>query len=151
LTRNVNKPASQALLKHGNNIVLRTCDITSKSSLETALKGVYGFFAVTDFFAHKIVTEADIKEEEEGKLMADVAKEVGVKHIVFSTLPEVKERSGGKWSKVYHFDGKHRIAQYIKTLGFETASCVAPSCYLQNLMGSNIARKVRLISYNILL
>jgi len=137
LTRNVNKPASKALLEHGNNIVLQTCDITSKSSLETALKGAYGFFAVTDYFAHKIVTKEDIKEEEEGKLMADVAKAVGVKHIVFSTLNEVKERSKGKWTNVHHFDGKHRIEQYIRSLGFETASFVAASCYVQNFLGGS--------------
>lgn len=142
MTRNVDKPGSKALLDLGDNIVLQKCDLSSKSSLETALKGVYGFFAVTDYFSHKIVTVEDVKEEAEGKLMADVAKAEGVKHIIFSTLPEVKERSNGKWTKVYHFDGKHRIEQYIRGLGFETASFVAPSCYLQNLVGPNVGRKV---------
>jgi len=141
LTRNVEKPASKALLEHGDNIVLQKCDITSKSSLETALKGAYGFYVVTDYFAHQMSSAEDIKEEEEGKLMADVAIAVGVKHIIFSTLNEVNERSGGKWQHVYHFDGKHRIEQYIRGLGFEIASFVAPSCYLQNFMGPNVCRK----------
>ena len=67
--------------------------------------------------------------------MADVAKAVGIKHYVWSTLPEVKERSGGKYQHVYHFDYKHRIEQYVRGLGFEITSYVAPSCYTQNFLG----------------
>ena len=78
---------------------------------------------------------ADVKEEEEGKLMAKTAKEAGIKHFIFSTLPETKERSRGKYQNVYHFDGKWRIEQYARTLGFEIESYVSPSCYLQNFAG----------------
>jgi len=90
---------------------------------------------VTDYFAHKIEKLEDVTEEKEGRLMVEVAKSVGIKHLIFSTLPEVKERSGGKYKNVYHFDGKYRIEQYARTLGFEIASFVAPSCYLQNFLG----------------
>lgn len=135
MTRNPSKPASKELLQYGSNIVLQECDLTSKSSLETALKGVYGFFAFTNYFAHRIEKVEDIKEEEEGKLLADVAKAVGVKHYVWSTLPEIKEYSGGKYTHVHHFDGKYRIEKYVRSLGFENASYVAPSCYIQNFTG----------------
>lgn len=73
--------------------------------------------------------------------MADVAKEAGITHFVWSTLPEVKERSGGKYVNVHHFDGKYRIEQYVRSLGFEISSYVAPSCYLQNFSGG-VARVV---------
>lgn len=141
MTRNPGKPASKELLQYGNNITLTECDLTSKSSLATALKGAYGFFAFTNYFAHKIEKVEDIKEEEEGRFLADVAKEVGITHYIWSTLPEVKERSGGKYANVHHFDGKYRIEQYVRSLGFEISSHVAPSCYLQNLTGP-VARVV---------
>jgi NmrA-like family len=92
---------------------------------------------MTDYFSHKTEKEEDITEEKEGRQMVEVAKSVGIKHLVWSTLPEVKERSGGKYKHVYHFDGKYRVEQYARTLGFEIASYVAPSCYMQNFAGGN--------------
>lgn len=68
--------------------------------------------------------------------MAEVAKASGIKHFIFSTLPETKESSGGKYTRVYHFDGKDRVAQYVRGLGFETVSLVAPCCYMQNFYRS---------------
>ena len=96
---------------------------------------------MTNYFSQKIETVADVTEEAEGKLMAKTAKEAGIKHFIWSTLPEVKERSGGKFKNVHHFDGKWRVQQYVKTLGFEIESCVAPSCYMQNFSGG-VARLV---------
>lgn len=97
---------------------------------------------MTDYFAHKMEKAEDVMEEKEGKAMVDVAKTVGIKHLIFSTLPEVKERSGGKYKNVHHFDGKYRVEQYARTLGFEIASYVAPSCYMQNFTG-RVCRVVR--------
>jgi len=99
------------------------------------LTGAYGFYCLTDYFAHKIEKVEDITEEKEGRQMLEVARSVGIKHLIWSTLPEVKERSGGKYKHVYHFDGKHRVEQYARKLGFEIASYVAPSCYMQNFTG----------------
>jgi uncharacterized protein YbjT (DUF2867 family) len=144
LTRNTSKPAAKELLQYGSNITLQECDLNDAGSLSSALKGAYGFFSVTNYFAHKMNSVADVKEEEEGKLMAKTAKEAGIKHFIFSTLPETKERSGGKYQNVYHFDGKWRIEQYARTLGFEIESYVAPSCYLQNFAGG-VSRLVGLL------
>ena len=135
MTRNTSKPAAQDLLKLGSNIHLQQCDITNESSLSAALKGAYGFFSVTDYFAHKLEKLEDVKEEQEGKSMADVAKASGIEHYVYSSLPETKERSGGQYQHIYHFDGKYRVQEYAKTLGFPIASFVSPSCYASNLMG----------------
>ena len=135
MTRNPSKPSAKALLEHGSNIVLQECDLNSKSSLKEALKGAYGFFCMTDYFAHKIEKPEDVTEEAEGKSMAETAKAAGITHFIYSTLPEVKECSGGKYKNVYHFDGKHRIELYARTLGFEIDSYVAPSCYMQNFTG----------------
>ena len=74
--------------------------------------------------------------------MADIAKEAGIKHYVWSTLPEIKDRSKGKYINVHHFDGKYRIEEYVRSLGFEISSYVAPSSYLQNFTGQ-VAHVVR--------
>jgi len=137
LTRNTSKPAATALLKLGSNIKLQQCDLNSESSLKEALTGAYGFYSVTDYFAHQMQSAADVKEEAEGKAIAKCAKEAGIHHFIYSTLPEVKERSGGKYQNVYHFDGKYRIEQYARSLGFEIVSFVAPSCYMQNFTGAS--------------
>ena len=102
---------------------------------------------MTDYFAHKIEKLDDITEEAEGKSMAETAKSAGVTHFIYSTLPEVKERSGRKYENVYHFDGKHRVEQYARTLGFEIESYVAPSCYMQNFTGA-VSRVVSFIPLN---
>jgi NmrA-like family len=120
--------------------VLQQCDLNSKASLAKALDGAYGFYAFTNYFEHKIEGLEDLTEVQEGKAMADVAKESGIKHYIWSTLPEYKEYSKGKYKSVHHFDGKYEVEQYVRTLGFEIASYVAPSCYLQNFMGSGTHR-----------
>lgn len=102
---------------------------------------------MTNYFAHKMSSAADVTEEAEGKLMAKIAKEAGIKHFIWSTLPEIKERSGGKYQNVYHFDGKWKIQQYAQTLGFEIESYVAPSCYLQNFAGEGTTRLVPLVGW----
>jgi uncharacterized protein YbjT (DUF2867 family) len=137
LTRNTSKPAAQNLLKLGSNISLQQCDITDESALKEALKGAYGFFSVTDYFAHKLTKLEDVKEEQEGKLMADVAKTAGVEHYVYSTLPETKEYSKGEYEHIYHFDGKHRVELYARKSGLPIASFVAPSCYAGNFTGQS--------------
>ena len=138
LTRNPNKPQAKALLEHGSNIVLQQCDLNSKSSLTEALKGAYGFFCVTDFFAYKLEKPEDIKEEQEGKSYAETAKSAGITHFIYSTLPEVNERSGGKFN-VYHFDCKYRVEQYARGLGFEIDSYISPSCYMQTFTNAPVS------------
>lgn len=54
-----------------------------------------------------------------GKAIADaaakvLAKEKGLERFVWSSLPPVKQLSGGKFTYVYHFDAKAEIARYIE-------------------------------------
>jgi hypothetical protein len=61
---------------------------------------------MTNYFEHRLEKEEDNNEVRYGKQMADVAKEVGVTHYIWSILPEYKKLSKGKWSHVALFDGK---------------------------------------------
>jgi hypothetical protein len=56
--------------------------------LKGALKDAYAVYAVTNYWETR---SADV-EMKQGKAMADAAKEAGVQHFVWSSLPNVTER-----------------------------------------------------------
>lgn len=67
-----------------------------KSSLVKAMTGSYAVFAVTNYWE-----KLDMKLEiEQGKALADAAKETGVKHFIWSSLFNVTER---EFSPPFHF------------------------------------------------
>jgi uncharacterized protein YbjT (DUF2867 family) len=68
VTRDVSKPAAQALTKQGVEMV--SADLDDKASLVKAFEGAYGVFAVTDYWA-KMDKEVEIQQ---GKNLADAAK-----------------------------------------------------------------------------
>nr|XP_020024839.1 nmrA-like family domain-containing protein 1 [Castor canadensis] len=80
LTRDVARPNAVLLKDLGAEVV--RCDLNDKASVEAALKGVHGAFLVTNFWD-------DFSKEKEvcqGKVVADVSKRLGLKHVVFSGL-----------------------------------------------------------------
>ncbi len=67
----------------------------------------------------------------QGKNVADASKEAGVKHLIFSSLLNVTEESGGKLKHVPHFDGKADIEKYIKASGVP-CTFVLPGYFMSN-------------------
>lgn len=59
-------------------------------------------------------------------------KELGVQHLIFSTLYSVTEITGGAFPHVYHFDSKANIEDYIRSTGIP-ASFFMPGFYMSNL------------------
>lgn len=53
----------------------------------------------------------------QGKNVADVAKEEGVQHFIFSSLLNVSKTTNGRLTNVPHFDGKAEIEAYIRDSG----------------------------------
>ncbi len=102
-------------------------DLTDLESLTRALKDVYGVFVVTNFWEG-----AD--ELAQGKTAVQAAKNAGVKHFVWSTLPNVEKISNGKFD-VPHFTGKAKVDEVVKDAGFEYHTFVQPPFYFQNLTG----------------
>ena len=62
------------------------------------------------------------------------AKNAGVKHFVWSTLPDVEAISGGKFH-VPHFTGKARIDRIVEEAGFASHTFVIAPFFYQNLVG----------------
>ncbi|KAI9842054.1 MAG: hypothetical protein M1838_003279 [Thelocarpon superellum] len=125
ITRDPSKPNAQALAAKGVECV--TADLDSKDSLLAAFKDAYAVFAVTNYWE-----KMDAKlEERQGRNVADVCKDAGVQHLIWSSLINVAELSKGKFSEVYHFDSKANIEEYIRSIGIP-ATYVLPGFYMSN-------------------
>jgi uncharacterized protein YbjT (DUF2867 family) len=120
LVRDVNSDKAKALAVLGAEVV--SADIDDAESLRRALKGAYGAFFVTFFWAHLSVD----KEISEAALMAKAAKEENLQHVIWSTLEDTRKfvplddnrmpTLQGKY-KVPHFDGKGIADQEFIKLG----------------------------------
>ena len=108
-------------------------DLTNVDLLAESFKDVHGVFVVTNFWEG-----AD--EIEQGRIAVDAAKQAGVNHFVWSTLPNVEEISSGKFD-VPHFTGKAKVDELIKNAGFENYTFVQPPFYFQNFTGQLAAQE----------
>lgn len=102
-------------------------DLTNEESLNRAFKGVHGVFVVTNFWEG-----AD--ELAQGQTAVRAAKDAGVTHFIWSTLPNVEKISNGQYD-VPHFTGKAQVDQFVKNAGFKHYNFVQAPFYFQNLTG----------------
>lgn len=85
ITRNTDSDKAKELSNLGAEIV--SADIDDKNSLIKAFKGSYGVYCVTFFWEHF----SPDKEKAQAKAMAEAAAEVGVKHVIWSTLEDTRK------------------------------------------------------------
>ncbi|KAK7036128.1 NmrA domain-containing protein [Favolaschia claudopus] len=112
-TRNITKASAQALTAQGVEMVAVNLVVENRHNVYSAFVGADYAFLVTNFWEH-----ADKQKEiAEGKLLIDAAKAAGVKGIIFSGLTAVEKLSKGKYTKVFHFDGKAEVAEYGRASG----------------------------------
>ena len=109
-------------------------DLNKPETLNAAFAGAHGVFLVTNFQG------AGTNEHKQATAAIRAAKDAGVKHFVWSTLPDVEAISGGKFD-VPHFTGKAKIDQVVKEAGFENYTFVIAPFYYQNLAGAIAAHK----------
>jgi len=103
-------------------------DLNRPETLKPAFEGAHGVFLVTNFQEHG----AD--ELKQATAAVHAAKDAGVKHFVWSTLPDVEAISGSKFH-VPHFTGKSKVDRVVKEAGFANHTFVIAPFYYQNLMG----------------
>ncbi|KAL5341026.1 nmrA family transcriptional regulator [Aspergillus crustosus] len=128
VTRDTSKPAAIALAELGAEII--KADMEDKDSLRVALRDAYGVFLVT------LMQNFDYeKETTTGFNVADIAKETGVKHLVWSSLPYISKISKGKYPGVVHFDGKAVVDEHIRSLGVPH-TIIHVGTYINFLLGS---------------
>jgi uncharacterized protein YbjT (DUF2867 family) len=103
-------------------------DLNRPETLKAALEGAHGVFLVTNFQEHG----AD--ELKQATAAVHAAKDAGVKHFVWSTLPDVEAISKGEFH-VPHFSGKAKVDQIVKEAGFTNHTFVIAPFYYQNFIG----------------
>lgn len=119
------------------------------SSLIDAFAGAYGVFAMTsERYPGKVLTEeADMKHEiEAGRNMINAAKECGIKHFVFSSLPNISEASAGYFTKIYHMDNKAVIEQMARR-ELEGFTSLIPGRSISGNLVSGIADNVYIAGF----
>ncbi len=103
-------------------------DLNHPETLRAAFEGAHGVFLVTNPW------EQGTDEVEQATAAIRAAKDAGVKHFVWSTLPDVEAISGGKLH-VPHFTGKAKVNRVVKEAGFPNHTFVIAPFYYQNLIG----------------
>jgi uncharacterized protein YbjT (DUF2867 family) len=103
-------------------------DLDRPETLKGAFDGAHGVFLVTNFW------EEGADELKQATAAVHAAKDAGVKHFVWSTLPDAEAISSGKFH-VHHFTGKARIDRIVKEAGFAYHTFIIAPFFYQNLAG----------------
>jgi uncharacterized protein YbjT (DUF2867 family) len=121
MTRKPETKPAIALANLGAKVVAG--DLDDEASLERAIAGAWGAFAVQNTW------EAGVeKEEEQGKRFARVAKKAGIQHFVYSSVGSAHRRTG-----IPHFDNKWRVEEVVRGLGFPSFVIIRPVFFMENL------------------
>ena len=104
-------------------------DLNRPDTLQPAFAGAHGVFLVTSFWLE------GTDEFTQGTAAVRAAKAAGVKHFIWSTLPDVKAISGGKFD-VPHFTGKAKVDRVVTEAGFANHTFVMAPFFYQNLAGA---------------
>ncbi|WP_332363975.1 MULTISPECIES: NmrA/HSCARG family protein [Asaia] len=119
LVRDLKAPKAVALAKHGVELVHG--DLEDEHSLRVALDKAEGVLSVQS--PMKIGAAG---EERQGKRLASLAKESGVRHFVQCSAGGVERRSD-----VPHFQSKWAIEQHIASLGLPS-TILRPAAFMEN-------------------
>src|SRR5467141_326018 len=109
-------------------------DLNRPETLASAFNGAYGVFLVTNFQEH------GTDELKQATVAVRAAEDAGVKHFVWSTLPDVEAISGGNFN-VPHFTGKAKVDRIVKEAGFAHHTFVIAPFFYQNLVGALAPQK----------
>src|SRR5882724_8382651 len=104
-------------------------DLDKPETLKAAFEGAHGVFMMTNFWAY-----GGADELKQATAAIGAAKDAGVKHFIWSTLPDVEAISGGKF-KVPHFTGKAKIDRVVQEAGFANHTFVLAPFYYGNFTG----------------
>lgn len=75
----------------------------------------------------------------QGKLLADVAKRLGLRYVVYSGLENIRKLTAGRLA-AGHFDGKGEVEEYFRDIGVPMTS-VRLACYFENLLSYFLPQK----------
>ncbi|MEE9555168.1 MAG: NmrA/HSCARG family protein [candidate division Zixibacteria bacterium] len=97
-------------------------DLDDPASLENAMKDTWGVFAIQNTWEGGVE-----KEEEQGKRTAEIAKKMGVKHLVYTSVGSADKNTG-----IPHFDNKFRVEETIRGLDLPSYTILRPVFFMNN-------------------
>lgn len=136
LTRDPDSDKARALARLGAEVV--KVDIDDEQGLARAFEGAHGAFCVTFFWDHF----SPARETAEAGNMARAAKQAGLKHVIWSTFEDTRDRvplSDDRMPtlmeryKVPHFDSKAEGNRFFIELGVPTTFLLT-SFYWENFI-----------------
>ncbi|KAI0517576.1 putative cinnamoyl-CoA reductase [Xylaria bambusicola] len=146
VTRDTSSPwAKEFMSKYEaakDRVSLISGDVYSAESMRAALSGAYGVFLNTNQTVHgkTLVQPEELRQEvEQGRIIVDAAKHCGVKHFVFSSLPDMVKATGGRFTDIYHMDLKYEIEQYARSQ-LDCVTAVIPGLFYSNHVWSHYCR-----------
>jgi uncharacterized protein YbjT (DUF2867 family) len=130
LVRDPGSVAADALRRAGADLTVG--DLDDPESIRKAMDGVHGVFLVlTMMVGARISPEAVVAENRRGVMVADLAEECGVGHLVYSSLNGADADSG-----IPYYESKERIEEHIRTLGVP-ATILRPVSFMDNFATYN--------------
>ena len=109
-------------------------DLNRPETLKAAFAGAHGVFLVTNAW------EAGREESRQALAAVNAAKDAGVQHFIWSTLPDVETISGGTVD-VPHFTDKANVERVVREAGFAYHTFVIAPFYYQNLLSAMTPQK----------
>jgi uncharacterized protein YbjT (DUF2867 family) len=109
-------------------------DLNRPETLKAAFAGAHGVFVVTNAW------EAGRDESRQARAAVNAAKDAGVQHFIWSTLPDVETISGGAID-VPHFTDKANVERVVREAAFAYHTFVIAPFYYQNLLGAMAPQK----------
>jgi uncharacterized protein YbjT (DUF2867 family) len=120
MTRKPQGEAAKTLLKLGTEVVQG--DLDDPESVERALNGAWGVFAVQNTWEAGVA-----REEEQGKRFAEIARKKNVQHFVYTSVGSAHRNTG-----IPHFENKWRIEETVRGLGFPSYTILRPVFFMDN-------------------
>jgi uncharacterized protein YbjT (DUF2867 family) len=121
LTRNLAHPAAERLRLRGAR--LAWADIGDERSLEQVARGADAMFVVTS-----PVAGGPALETQHGLILAELARRLQIRHLVYSSASNATRLSG-----VAHSDGKHEVEQYLRAARVPH-TIVCPAFFMENFL-----------------
>ncbi|MFF4415733.1 NmrA/HSCARG family protein [Streptosporangium sp. NPDC001559] len=116
-------------------------DLEDPASLERAMRGVDAVFSMQALAYEPETLKAEVRQ---GMRVADVARDAGVGHLVYSSVGGAERHTG-----IEHFESKAAIEAYIRALGLP-ATILRPVFFMDNLLHYAAAEGERLMELPIL-
>jgi len=120
MTRKTDSEQAKELSKLGAEVVYG--DLDNPQSLEEALDGCWGTFAVQNTW------EAGVeKEEEQGKRFAEIAKKKNIQFYFYTSVGSAHRKTG-----IPHFENKWRVEEKVRSLAFPFHTIIRPVFFMEN-------------------